>query len=216
MSFIYFGKNVESDILTLNIIVSSVIYGLFFIDIIIPWVDFKNKSQKTIGSLGVRGFFTFLYSIIAIGGMVVFNQAQAMDFNIQILIHSILFFLLLFGFYLALTSSEKVREVFEEEKQNRDQIDSMKRITKELQLKLDTMPDIPSEIILRINELQENLRYLSPCNNSTAVELEKQFIDEMRVLDLSFSEIPLNSENTISHIKNCERTYKERKQVFSN
>lgn len=216
ISFLYFGKNVESEILALNIVVSSVIYGLFFIDILIPWVDFKDKSQKTIGGLGVRWFFTLLYAILAIGCMVRFNQAQPLDFNSQLIIHGILFFVLLLGFYLSFIAAEKVKQVYVEETQLRNQIDGMKKVTKELQLKLDTMQDIPSEIISRIDELQENLRFLSPCNNSSAVELEKQFIDEMRVLDLSFSETPLNPENTISHIKNCERTYNERKQVFSN
>ena len=117
---------------------------------------------------------------------------------------------------MAFSSSDKVREVYIEEKQNRDRIDEMKKATKELQLKLDAMNNIPAEIVNRIIELQENLKYLSPSNSIDAIGLESKFVEEMRVLSSCFADNPINIEKIISNIKNCERTYKERKQVFSN
>lgn len=214
--FLHFGKNVQTEILTLNIIVSTIIYCLVFVDVIFPWVNLKDKSQKQIGSIGLRWFFTFFYLILAIGVMVIFNTVKPIHFTNQIIIHGILFFLLLLGLFMAFSSSDKVREVYIEEKQNRDRIDEMKKATKELQLKLDAMNNIPPEIISRINELQENLRYLSPSNNNEALVLESKFVEEVKKLSNCFSDNPLNMEVVISNIKNCERTYKERKQVFSN
>lgn len=213
--FLHFGKNVKSEILTLNIIVSTVIYCLVFVDVIFPWVNLKDKSQKQIGSIGVRWFFTFLYLILAIGFMLFFNTAEPIHFTDQIILHCILFFLLLLGLFMAFSSSEKVREVYIEEKQNRDRIDEMRKVTKELQLKLDAMNNIPPEIIISINELQENLRYLSPSNNSDAILLEEKFVEEVRVLSDCFSDDLLNMEIVIYNIKNCERTLDERKQFFS-
>jgi len=117
---------------------------------------------------------------------------------------------------MTFSSSDKVSEVYFEEKQNRDRIDEMKKATKELQLRLDAMDNIPAEIVTRINELQENLRYLSPSNNSDSVVLETKFVEEIRFLSKCFLDDPLNMEKIKINIKNCERTYKERKQVFSN
>jgi len=214
--FLHFGKNIQSEILTLNIIVSTIIYCLVFVDALLPWINLKDKTQKQIGSIGLRWFFTFFYLILAIGVMIIFNSVKPIHFTNQIIIHGILFFLLLLGLFMALSSSDKVREVYFEEKQNRDRIDEMKKVTKELQLKLDAMNDIPAEIVNRINELQENLRYLSPSNSSDSLGLESKFVEEMRVLSSCFLDNPLNFEKIISNIKNCERTYKERKQVFSN
>ncbi len=37
LCFLHFGRNVQTEILTLNIVVSSLIYCLLFIDIIVPW-----------------------------------------------------------------------------------------------------------------------------------------------------------------------------------
>ena len=216
LGFLHFGKNLQSEILTLNIVVSSIIYCLVFVDFIFPWVNLKDKAQKQIGSIGLRWFFTYLYIALAIGAMVIFNTVKPVHFANQLLIHGGLFFVVLLGLFLAFSSSDKVREVYYEEKQNRHRIDEMKRATKELQLKLDAMNNIPTEIISRLNELQENLRYLSPSNNNEALVLESKFIEEVRILSNCFSKEPLNMEVVISNIKNCERTYKERKQVFSN
>jgi len=216
ISFLYFGRNVQSDILILNIIVSSIIYGLFFIGIIIPWIDLKDNSQRQIGSIGIREFVTYFYMLLAIAAMIIFNTVNPINFTDQLITHGILFFLLLFGLFMAFSSSEQVKEVYEEEKQNRDCIDEMKKATKEVQLKIDMMKDIPSDIISRLNALQENLRFLSPCNNNDAFELENKFVDEMKTLNNYFFNIPLNFDNIDENIRNCERIFKERKQVFSN
>ncbi|MFM7683777.1 MAG: hypothetical protein ACKO7P_13710, partial [Bacteroidota bacterium] len=180
--FIHFGKNLQSEILTLNIVVSSIIYCLVFVDFIFPWANLKDKAQKQIGSIGLRWFFTYLYIALAIAAMVIFNTMKPIHFINQILIHGILFFVVLLGLFLAFSSSDKVREVYFEEKQNRDRTDEMKKATKELQLKLDAMNNIPPEIISRINELQENLRYLSPSNNNEALVLESKFVEEVNKL----------------------------------
>lgn len=216
LCFLHFGRNVQTEILTLNIVVSSIIYCLLFIEIIVPWVNFKDKSQKTIGSIGLRWFYTFFYMLLAVGAMVVFNSVKPIHFSNQIIIHGILFFLLLLGYFMAFSSSDKVREVYVEEKQNRDRINEMKKATKEVQLKIDQMKNIPTDIINKLNDLQENLRYLSPCNNSNAYELEAKFVEEMRALNGCFFDIPLNLEKINDNIQNCNRTLKERKQIFSN
>jgi len=215
-SFLYLGKNLKSEILLLNIIVSTLIYSLVFFDLAFPWINLKDKSQKQIGSLGIRWYFTFLYVVISIGCMIYFNSIRPIEFMNQIIVYSIINFLLLLGVFMGFSSSEKVQEVFTEEKQNRDRLDDMKKATKGLQLKLDAMNNVPMEIINRINELQENLRYLSPSNNNDAIVLEGKFVEELSILSNSFDDSPINMEKVISNIKNCERTYKERKQVFSN
>lgn len=147
--------------------------------------------------------------------MIIFNTLSPIPFISQLIIQGILLFLLLIGLFLAFSSSEKVQEIYQEERQILNKIDEMKKTTRELQLKLDRMTDIPVDVILRINNLQENIRFLSPCNNNRATELEKQFVEEMRMLHDCFVDIPLNIAKIQDNIKNCERTYKERKQVFS-
>ena len=86
LGFLHFGKKLESEILKLNIVISSIIYSLVFVDFIFPWVNLKDKAQKHIGSIGLRWFFTYLYLAIAIGAMVIFNTVKPIHFINQIII----------------------------------------------------------------------------------------------------------------------------------
>ena len=117
---------------------------------------------------------------------------------------------------MAVSASGKVKEIYIEEKQNRDHIDEMKKITKEVQLKFDQMTNIPDDIISKVNELQESLRYISPTNNVEAIELESKYVNQMRIVSNCLIENPLDFDKIIENINNCKRNYKERKQIFSN
>jgi hypothetical protein len=101
----------------LNIVVSTIIYGLFFIDILTTWINLGDKSQKKVGSLGLRWVFTWVYAILAIATMLVCNVAYDYSFSWQVIIHAILLFLLLFGIIGALTASDKVKEVYDKEEE---------------------------------------------------------------------------------------------------
>ena len=214
--FLYFGRNLNPKLLTLNIIVTTIIFLLYTIDIIFPLVDFKDKSQQTIGSIGIRWFFTLFYTLIAIGAMVIFNTIKPLDITSQAIIQGIFFFLLSLGLYFTLSSSDKVQEVFLEEKQNRSQVEAMKKATKEVQLKLNQMKDIPADLIIRTTVLQDNLRFISPCNNQEAFDLEINFLNEIKTVQDCLFDTPLNYDRIIENIQNCERIFKERKQSFSN
>lgn len=219
ISFLIFGKNFSTEILSLNIVVSTIIYALFFIDILFPMVNFSDKSHKSIGSLGLRWFFTLLYTIAAILVMFFFNYGTPVIFTFQLIIHSILFFFLLFGLFSAAISAQKTQAIYSEEKQIRDGLEDMKKETKKVQLKLEKMKDISKDIskdIINItNDLQENLRYLSPCDNPDAFELEASYLLQMRAVNDSLLITPIDDEHILEQIENCKRTYLERKQLFS-
>jgi hypothetical protein len=216
LSFLYFGRDEQTEILTLNIAVSSIIYAMMFIDILIPWVDFNNKTQKTIGSIGLRWFFTFVYVFAAIALMIVSNTLRPLPFTHQLLFHGILFFMLLLGLIIAISSSNKVEEVYIDEKQRIGGIDVMRIATRDLLLKLDSMKEIPPEIVSTLHNIQENLRFLSPGNTKEANELEMKFIYEIRYLKDSITGSPFNIDEIREGIRNCEQTLKLRKHLYSN
>lgn len=214
--FLIFGKNLDTNILTLNIIVATIIYTLYTLEALFPMVDLKDKSQKTIGSLGIKMFTTLWYTLFAIGAMIFFIINKPIDFNIQIIIHGILVFFLFLGLYFALSASDKANAIYINEKSNRNLLDEMKRTTKEVQLKLNQLKDIPGEILSRTISLQENLRFISPSNNPEANDLELNYLKEIKAVYDSLFEMPLNHDKIIGNIQKCETTYKERKQIFSN
>lgn len=216
LSFLYFGSNLGLDILILNIFVSSIIFSLFFVDLLLPMCDLQDKSHKIVGSIGIRWFVTFIYKFLAVGAMIIFIFFIPLDFSGQILIQGILFFTLLVGFYAGVTSSEQVEGIYIAEKLNLMQLENMKRATNKVLKKIEIIENVPSVIISRLTELFENLRYISPCTNQEAIELETHFILEMTAIYDNINKIPPNYDNTMIGINNCERIYKARKQIFTN
>ena len=216
LGFQYWGNFLPRGIVTLDIIVASIIYSLFFIDLLFPMVDFNDASRKTIGSIGLRWFITTLYMVAAIGLMVIFSFFFQTDVVGQIIMQGILLFLFIAGLYTAYSSSANVKEVFFEEKQSMDRIAEIKRAMKEVQLAIEKKNDIPVDVADRINKLDENLRYISPGNNQQAIELETNFLRDIKTVQDCIIAFPFNYERVTESIKNCERLYKERKQIFSN
>jgi glucose dehydrogenase len=214
-SFLIFGKNMSSGILLLNIVVTTIIYALFFIDILFPMVNFGDKSHKAIGSLGLRWLITGLYAIIAFVAMIVFNYGTPTAISTQLIVHSILLFLLLLGLFGAMSSAQKVEAVYVEEKQTRNGIEEMKKATKKVQLKLEQIKEIPRNIIDNVNDLQEDLRYLSPCDNPDAYEMEVDFSNQMKAVNDILFITPIDNEQIAKQIESCKRIYRERKQLYS-
>ena len=215
-SWIFFGSSIDSNVLTLDIIVSSIIYSLFFIDALFPMLDFKEKSQKIVGSLGIRWFITTIYNVLAIGAMVVFLFIKPIDINGQILIQAIFLFVLLIGLYSASTSSEKVEEIFLDESQKFNRLTINKKTVEKLQFKLFQLKNIPPEIISGIADLYEELQYISPCNNPESIELEENLLKEVKAINDSLFEIPLNSIRILEKISLCQRICHARKLIYSN
>jgi hypothetical protein len=215
IGFLYFGKNLTQNILALNIIVSSIIYLLLFVEKLVPMVDLKDKAYKGVGSLGLKWFFTILYASSAIWVMVRFNTVKPIDVNGQMIIHGILFFLLLVGLYFVFYASQKVGEVFIEETGIRSRIDEMKRATREIKLKADLTNNFPSDLNIRVTALLENLRFISPINDREAMKLEDEYLKEIKDLQDCLFYNPLNYDKSIELLQKCEQTYNERKRMYS-
>ncbi len=216
VGFIHFGQNLDTNILVLCIIVSVIIYCLFFFDFLVPWVDLSDKKQKKIGAIGLRWFFTLFYSLLAISGLILFNTSLPMSFFGQLIAHGGLFFILLMGLLMSYISAEKVGSVYDQEKENSNLLDEMRRETNAVKQQIQLLNDIPSNISSRINQMVDNLRYLSPCNTTDAKVLERNFLTQMKLIRNYVMDKPLNHDKINESIQRCEIIYTERKNSYAN
>jgi hypothetical protein len=175
----------------------------------------KDKSEKKIAAIGPKLFFYIFYAILAISAMVFFNSTTPVHFTGQLLAHGVLLFFLFLGLFYTIASSEKAEEVYFRENQNRDGIIEMKKAIKDIQLKLALMDNIPKEATDHVNDLQENLCYLSPGNSNDAFALESEFVEEARSIVNCLTNTPFNLENVIHKMKKCKLIYAERKNIYS-
>jgi len=214
--FLHFGRKVDQSFLILNCIVSSIIFSLFFIDVLFPMVRQNDKSSRKVGSLGIRWFFTFFYALVAIGTMLFFGLAYPMDILSQVLIHGIFLFLLSLGLWGAYSSSRKVESIYHEQKMGRSQVDEIKRKIGIAKANLENKKDVPADVIKGVKNLQEDIRYISPGNTSEALELEIRILAEINKIINGSEKEPIDFEKMQDTIQKCSRLFIERKQVYSN
>jgi len=218
LTFLHFGHELKQDILVLNITVSSVVYLMLFSSFLFPLINLKDKSQSDIGFIGVNWFFSAGYTFIAIAIMVYFNilNKEAGKFENQLLIHAILFFLLLIGGFLSRKTADKVSEVYQEQKNERNQLKEHKKATKNLVLRVELMHDLSPEFKYNLNRLLEDIRFLSPSNNLDVNHLDEKYIETIRRIDDMLYNKENNKENMDIALKQCAQFLKERKQSYSN
>jgi len=216
IGFILFGEHLGRNTLILNIIIASIIYSLFFSDILFSWINLGDKSQRKIGTIGVRWIFTWLYTLFAIATMVVCNLLLNLSFPIQLFVHGILIFLLLLGFIAVISVSNKTKEVFTQENTNRNGVIEMKKAITNLKNRMNDLSGLPEYFSNKIDTLEDDIRYLSPSNNLEAHELESSFTNTIRDIYIAIENFSMNEELINNNLKKCERIFQNRKQIHSN
>ena len=215
-SFILFGKNTPSNILILNIIISSLVFGLFFFGYSAPWIDLKDKTQKQVGSLGVSWLFIWLYFFLAAGLLIAGYFVPELTFKVQLVFHCALLFLFLLGQYAASRSAAKVAEVYEQETKNRDGINDMKAAMRQLKNKMAELNGLPEWFTQRVDAFDEGVRFLSPTNSKEACELEKSFVEIVNGLLFAITDFSMNEAQIESTLKKLDRLFQNRKNIYSN
>lgn len=213
-SFFIFMKDMPDDLFVLNLSVSLLVYALFFVDVLVPWVDWRDKSKSRIGSIGLRWTVTWIYAFFAIGSMVMCNICN-LEFHVQLIIQGILLLILILGLSGTLHASDKVASVYNKEIALQIGINEMRRSLNELKQTVYNSSDIPQEVHIKIESLEDNLRYLSPSDNPEAAVLEKQFSEIVREACLSVNSYSGNSERIMSLLGKADYILKSRKSIYS-
>lgn len=215
ISFLWFGKNAEHDARTLNIIITCIIFLLITSDIVFPWINLKDRPQRTIGGLGIRWLSISFYVILAIAAMLVMNVFKNFEIKTQILVHVILLIGLFGSLVQVFIISDKTTEVYNEEQSHRSKLVQMKKSVKDIQLKLEKLSGVPLYITTGMEGLQEDIRTISPANTTEAFELEDKFLNELTAVDGLLFNSNIDYEILKLKVEACSRTLRDRKQVYS-
>ncbi len=210
----FFSDLLPSDVLVLDVFVASVVYWLFFIDLIKPWTPENDPSQKRASSLGVRWFFTIVYDIAAIAAMIYFAVAL-LPFKIQLLVQLALLLFVLLGLLLASRTAARTQKVWQDEQQQRAGREDMRKVLQELKNAAE-MSGTPQSVVDEIASLCDEVRYISPANTNEAADLEYQFVDSARQIQFAFREYNMNKDAIANQLAKCKRILQQRKSIYSN
>jgi uncharacterized protein YacL len=214
-AFVLFRGNTPDNILVLNIVVSSLVYGLFFCNFRDSWIDLTDKTQKQVGAIGISWFAIGFYSFVAIAFMLVANLEYDLSFTFQLIVHCVLLFFLCLWLLLSRHSADKVAEVYHEQTANRSGILEMKTAMRNLKDKISDTAGLPDNFVKKITALEESLRFISPANSNEAYDLERQFVGIINDISYAISDFSMNETAIENNLKKVERIYQNRKSVYS-
>jgi hypothetical protein len=134
-----------------------------------------------------------------------------------LLVHAALLVILVLGLLASMSVADVVGEVYEEQQQQRAGVEDMRRAMRKLKTKVDCcMEPITPEHKGRIEELAENLRFITPANVNEAFEMEQEFVEVVNRMALRFEDYGLNKERIECELREAESIYRNRKSIFSN
>jgi len=211
-----FKVNTPVKYIILDILVSIVVFSLFFLDTINGFIR-NDNSQSWVGSIGIRWSWKIGYVLLTVLLLIYFNNLPVQSaFSTQVFAHALLMFLLGIGFYFSQSAQQQVSNVNYQETNNRIHLEKIKKTCTQVRQQLAEAPQTPAALSAKIIAIEDQIRFISPSNNPDAIELEIQLINLFEALkdqinpnnQIDFSKIEVGF-NKIGNLVN------ERKKVYS-
>lgn len=203
----------EQNIMILDTVVLSIIWWVFSFDLIRPIIS-EGDHAPEIGSLGIRWKGQLLYAFLAI----VFGILAAyfsLKFEYQLLGQGGLFGILVLTWLFSLMAKRKVSEVAAAETKALDGRAQMKIAVREVQDALFDSPDAPDDIRRAIEEIESQLRFITPCSNPEALAYEQKFIQLAHEIAITLPHAKLEGESLCANVARLQRTLAQRKSILN-
>lgn len=204
----------------LDFVVVSIAFWLWAVYFDATPINFKDKSQKQIGSLGVRLVTVGWYSTLAIL-FVIYNIIEKfvedfppVSFKIQLLVQCILLFFLLLAFLFTGEARRQTELVYNEEQALKAGKSNIKSVLNDTVIAAEESPGIPDEIKYRLKVIAEETRYISPSISPESVEIDKKIIKDCTYLRGAFTDYKLNKRDVESLIYSLGRNMSRRRKAL--
>ncbi|MES2111877.1 MAG: hypothetical protein V4577_24180 [Bacteroidota bacterium] len=214
LGFLHFSLFTPGRIVTLNIVVTSITFQVYMLNLLWPGYSFRDRPQKIFAGLGIRGYAILLYSIAAIALMISMNGILSQSFSTQLLVHAVLLFLLGLGIIFSLTATDKAAAVYQQQTAEKAPLEDARRLAGSIGEK-SQQSSLPPPVKDRLAKIGADLRYISPAGTAEALLLEDQLLGTLHQLDAILS-LPAPDEQKVNElIVDFESHYRQRKQVYS-
>ncbi|MBR5240399.1 MAG: hypothetical protein IKW05_00530 [Muribaculaceae bacterium] len=214
-SFFIWGNREAVNIFYLNLLVSLFAYTILHLSSFSQWIGKGKEEQKSVASLGMKLTFTILYTILVFTIILLGKIIPELTFKLQLIIQCVLLLFFLFvvmGIIAAGDRASKTQESIDIKNEGKNNI---KAAINQLNAKIYEKADIDTEISSIIKRLTEDIRFLSPSSNSEAVKLEKDLIDEIKSVEIAFSNYELNKDRIHNGLKKAEFLFQSRKNIYN-
>lgn len=205
------GGIISNDVLTLDIIVSCLIYTVYAVASFFPLINTKDSSHKEVGMLGINMFFLTVCTVLSIGLMIC-GIIWQIPFTYQLLGQLAIVLIALVGRGASLQSGEKVKEIHHLEQAKKQGRDSLKTQMMMFMEEVYSSKRLDPQCVARLEKLQQETRFVTPSLAPEAQALESQFVQSVQDLRVLMYQQPLDMMQINDKIASLERTLLNRKR----
>lgn len=207
----------ESNIRALDFIVTTVVVGLWWYNMLTPAVNLDDPSHKEVGSIGIKWTAVAWYDTLAL--LTVFaNLYQAwtgglqMSFTLQVFIQIALVLLLAGSLLVAEATKKKTAQIYRKEQQLKSGKVNLQSSLTQLLYEAEDIPRVPEEVKARIRRISESARYITPSGTPEALAADVNSEKDCLSLRASLFSYEMNKELVEQKIDRLERDMQRRRQ----
>ena len=218
----YWPEDGNSNLLVLDIIVASVVLLALSFDTFKYWIDLSSPQPRQVGSLGIRWFTSIIYVVLAILVMFLSGTGRpnmtatlSLSFFSLVCIHLVLLLLFVGGLVWSFIAGDKVEEIAKIEEDKTLGRASMKSALRKLCDEVILNKSLPVSLGDSLSELAEDIRYITPSNNSEARELENEFCQTADSIRMALRQYDMNEEKVQNDLARLKILFQHRKEVLN-
>lgn len=221
---ILFGEDLPDNVVVLNIIVCTLACVCSGWWLFVKWDRSEDTIGTWVGTLGVNiwGFST--YSTLSITALFVMNLHSTVDtfsdtypveFKYQLLVQGTLFMFLVISRFFSYTVAGQIENVHTKEQALVAGLDEMKAATRRLQDAAFMCEQMDPSLRSMLDDIQLNLRYLSPVKSSEAREIENDYVSRVNALIPAFINYKMNEESIARQLGLLKHLVDNRKKIYN-
>lgn len=220
--FFYFIPDyvLPTDLRVLDFVVVSLVYLLWINLLLRPMIDLKDESQRQVAGLGIRWISKIIYSIAAVG-LVIISLIYGWEGNLTpdmfkwfLLGQIVLFFLFFFGMLSVLMSEKKAKEVYDQEKVLKGAKNAIKVYISDLVYAAEDSKGVPEEVLRRLRELSSETRFISPSSTFEAQHADDKIIETCKRLEPALRDYEMNKGLIEQWLEQLERDLDRRRKTL--
>ena len=220
---ILFSKGFPSNIIALNIIVGTLVFASSGWGLFVKWDRSEDKVGTWVGTLGVNLWGFGVYAVLALFAMILMNFCPGADisdsypvaFKYQLLVQGALFAFLVLTRFFASAVAEQVEDVYNKEQAVLSGLDEMKSATRRLQDAAFMCENMDPSLRTMLDDIQQDLRYLSPVKSSEARDLENDFVSKVNNLIPAFVNYKMNEDQIARQLGLLKHIIENRKKIYN-
>lgn len=204
-------------VLWLDLVVSSIVYWAFGINMFISPAKHGDRVQARIGALGIRYVSTMAYGIIALifmaYNLLSFTSGYALEVEWQIFGQGLLLFLYLMMLLMGTRAQEQTKEAFERQTTQKAGKLNVRRALGDLSYTCAETAGVPQQTRDILMRLAEEGRYITPMDTDEAATLDASIISECDALRAALVDYEMNARRIPDMVQRIQIRMQRRRSL---